>query len=173
MIKLAKLLLEIGDSTPYSTQISSEQGDIYDPKQAEDNFLQYKFTTDEGAEYEVNIEGRNYPQGRIQKYYLDVDFTADSGYKLTGEGKPMKIMATVTSILKKVLEGDVNKNIKGISYSAVEEISDRDFWNPNYKAPKGSNKRDNMYRMFITRATEGKVKFKEVDGATIATLTDR
>lgn len=173
-MKLVDLLNEIGDSVPYDTKVSSNQGDIYDPKQAEDNFLQYKFTTDEGAEYEVNIEGRNYPEkGRLQKYYLDVDFTADSGYKLTGEGKPMKVMATVTGILKKVLEGDANKNIKGISYSAVEEISDTDFWNPNYKAPKGSNKRDNMYRMFITRATDGKVKFKEVDGATIATLTDR
>ena len=67
----------------------------------------------------------------------------------------MKIMATVTNILKKVLEGDANKNIKGISYSAMDK------------------KRDNMYRTFITIATKGKVEFEEVDGKTIATFTDR
>ena len=172
MIKLKDILKEVGEATSatYPYKITQDSGDIYDPNSV-DSTLVYSFETEQGTKYDVVINGMQAEDSN--EYYLDVEFLADSEYRATGEGKPLRIMSTVVAIMREVVEGDKNQVIDGIVYSPVEKISDRDFWNPDYQEPEEDNQRDQMYRRFITKATRGKVSFSNQDGVVLAKFTNR
>lgn len=170
MIKLTDILREVGEGTSatYDYDVTQDSGDIYDPDSI-DSTLVYSFETEKGTKYDVVVNGLQAEDS--DDYYLDVEFLADSEYKATGEGKPLKIMSTVVAIMKEIIAGDEKNVVDGIVYSPVEKISDQDFWNPDYEQPEEDNQRDKMYRRFITTAAKQvgrKVEFSSMDGAVLA-----
>jgi hypothetical protein len=169
MIKLRNILMEIGDAPEgkaYDSEVLGSRGDIYNPKKTGSG-VAYAFSSEGGNKYKLFVNGAK----SGGDYVLDVDFTANDEYNPTGENRPLKVMATITKILKGILEGDKNKVIKGIVFDPVEKMSDADFWNPDYK--EENNQRSEMYKRFISKAKDGSVEFKDAkDGRVVAKFTD-
>ena len=142
--KIWKDLKEIGDAniSPYTPELIYSEGEIYKP----DGYVEYEFITDADTNYGVQIFNK---QG-----YLYIDFVANGLYSLTGEKEPFKIMSTVTSIIKSILDKDIKNKIKGIQYSMALE--------------KGVD-RSKLYKAFILKQKPDTI-FKEKDGLVIATF---
>jgi len=144
MIKLLDLLLEVGDSTPFS----------FTGPSVDNNKATYNFKTDAGYEYEVNVK-QVAPSDSPSDYYLYIDFKVKSGKfsDVTGENVPLKIMATVTDIVKKEINR-LNIKIKGIIFSPAKTM----YVDPVgrfVEKGSGADKRKRLYAAYIQRNVPG------------------
>jgi len=142
---------EIGDSTA-STFPSTYSLDKW-------GGLRYKFTTDSGLPYVVEIE-----QDEIEENYLEVDFHISStrGYYETNKGELFKIMSTLTNIIKSLVKN--TPHIKGLSYHPTPKL--------NQKGKEGEelwvgNQRDNLYKIYIKKHFP-QVTFKNINNKVYA-----
>lgn len=178
MIKILRLikemLSEVGDSRdpyeykekdrhiyklPKKNDSDSEVKD--DPKAlvTPTSEAKYSFQTKNGDIYNVRLVNLN--------YFLSVSFiTEGSGYDTTNKGEPFKIMATVSSIIAKELNLDVNAKIKGVSYYPVTKTGEKS------SKVVDPNKRDKLYRLFIKSISPTAV-FRSKEGKIYAFISER
>jgi hypothetical protein len=142
-----EIVTEIGDSSvkPYKFEEVDQEG----------RFVYIRFTTDQGTEYEVDLEFMEYPDPDDEDMNVDamgIEFMAkksgDQGYSskmTTNEGNIFKVMSTVSDIIKKYLKNRIFKDSEYLIYSPSKK-SDQN-------TPK--NQRDMLYRKFITHNFPG------------------
>lgn len=119
----------------------------------------YTFQTKNGDTYSVDLVNLN--------YFLSVSFKVNEfGYRTTNKGEPFKIMATVSNIVAKELNLDINNKIKGVSYQAVSKTGEAD------SKLMDPNKRDKLYRLFIKSISPTAV-FRSKEGKIYAFISER
>ena len=131
MIKMKHLLREIGEATlePYAHHVDFRINQAY-------------FTTDAGHQYEVDF--RTDPRGVMEIHFAVID--AASGrpdqYTETNEGATLRVMSTITAIIKK----------------AVAKLSPREIV---ISAAKSDQRRMRLYRQYVAKHLSG---YDEVAG---------
>lgn len=160
MIKLKDILNEVGEGSakPYEYKWISQGS--YDNQVA-------RFITDKGTEYEVNIaDFSEYPDPRDQEQDLpaiNIDFLAkrpgEQGWStktVTNEGDLYRIMATIMLIVKDVMKR-FDFDVQAIVYEPSKKTGEFG----------SNNKRDTLYRRFITRTFPGAQVMRDPDNANI------
>ena len=162
MIKLKDILNEVGEGTakPYEYKWMSKIAG-WDNQVAQ-------FITDKGTGYEVNIaDFSEYPDPRNQEQDLpaiNIDFLAkrfsDQGWStkiVTNEGDLYRIMATIMLIVKDAIENRFDFDVQAIVYEPSKKTGEFG----------SNNKRDTLYRRFITRTFPGAQVMRDPDNANI------
>ena len=148
MIKLKDILNEIGEGSAKPFEYKWISQGSYDNQVA-------RFITDKGTEYEVNIaDFSEYPDPRDQEQDLpaiNIDFLAkrpgEPGWStktVTNEGDLYRIMATIMLIVKDVMKR-FDFDVQAIVYEPSKKTGEFG----------SNNKRDTLYRRFITRTFPG------------------
>ena len=141
MIKLYKLLLEIGDSSPY--KFTMKDIDL-------DGVSLFHFTTKSGLKYELSISIEDIPEQGITAIanfdvLPDIDQAGDKqDFAMTNKFEMLPILSTVFGALKDM----VNKNpkIKSLQFSAKQEESEKG---------DDSNRRRNIYIAYVQKLFPG------------------
>lgn len=126
-----------------------------------------RFITDKGTEYEVNIaDFSEYPDPRDQEQNLpaiNIDFlakrTGEQGWStktVTNEGDLYRIMATIMLIVKDVMKR-FDFDVQAIVYEPSKKTGEFG----------SNNKRDTLYRRFITRTFPGAQVMHDPDNANV------
>jgi hypothetical protein len=160
MIKLIDILNEVGEGTakPYEYKWLSQGS--YDNQVA-------RFITDKGTEYEVIIaDFSEYPDPRDQEQDLPaiaIDFLAkrpgEPGWStktVTNEGDLYRIMTTIMIIVKDVMKR-FDFDVQAIVYEPSKKTGEFG----------SNNKRDTLYRRFITRTFPGAHVMRDPNNANI------
>lgn len=169
LIKILESVLttEIGDSTKgYDYQM--DWGDEYEILSS-DGHNEYSFKDDKGVEYAVDIWNK--------EGYLSVEFSipygnpSSSSHGTSNFGDQYKVMGTIVSIIKDIVNNDEEGLIKGVEYDPTFKGSEAgDSWSTDTKkAEEPVNKRDRLYRAYIQRAFPNKkVSFSDRGGTIVA-----
>ena len=175
-MKLTKILehvmSEIGESTKgYDYQLDwGSEDDIL----RSDGHNEYSFKDDKGVEYAVDIFNK--------EGYLSVEFSipwdnpSDSTHGASNFGDQYKVMGTIVSIIKDIVDNDTEGLIKGVEYDPTFKDSEAgDTWLSVSKGTKKSqepvNKRDRLYRAYIQKSFPNKkVKFTDRGGTIVASF---
>lgn len=161
MIKLVDLLVEIGDSAAGAFGNVSLQ-DVQYTEDGKPLKSTYSFSSDQN-DYVVNVKYMPDPKSP-ERYYLYVDFKTEGGRfsDVTKENVPLRIMATVTEVMKK--EAERVKSDKKIATKDRENIVAGMIFSPakSYSLDKvgravetGSSKRKGLYAAYIKRNVPG------------------
>lgn len=156
MIKLKDIVNEIGEASikPYEFN----QTELNPP------FVTIQFETDSGTSYEVLLELLEIEDPTDSESYaqsMRIEFAAKtsgqdsySSSKLTNEGAPLKIMSTVTAIIKEYLKKKMFEDVEYLIYSPSKKSSGETI---------NSNQRNMMYKKFISHAIPGSKEIKITD----------
>jgi hypothetical protein len=150
-----EIVTEIGDSSikPYKFQEVDRAG----------QFTYVRFTTDSGTEYEVVLEKTTFKDPANKDGYIaramGIEFLAKKkgagGYSAkitTNEGDVLKIMSTVTAIIKKYLNKKIYTDAEYIIYYLSKK--------PGQEAFGNENQRDMLYQRYIKTAIPGSTQIK-------------
>jgi len=160
MIKLKNILNEVGEGSakPFEYKWISQSN--WDNQVA-------RFVTDKGTDYEVNIaDFSEYPDPRALEQDLPaiaIDFLAkrpgEQGWStktVTNEGDLYRIMATLMLIIKDSMK-KWDFDVQAIVYEPTKKTGEFG----------SNNKRDTLYRRFITRTFPGAQVMRDPENANI------
>jgi hypothetical protein len=154
-----KLVFEVGEANlkPYKWK----EVDV-------DGWVTYvEFTTESETEYSVDIATVPYFDNDLNNYKaLEIEFLAkpkdaqgSSAKIIVNKGELYRVMATITDIVKYYAK---KFKAKAISYSPSKKSDEEDF----------GSQRDNLYRVFISKAIPG-VRFEKNSNFITAILPDK